>query len=412
MSIRSAVRVLLASCVLAIPAGAEEPDPAAVAKGNNELAFDLYGRLRAKDGNLFFSPYSISSALAMTWAGAKGNTEAVMAKAMRFALPQDKIHAAFGARTTDLNGRVAKGRWNGDPDKGRKAMELVVANSLWAQKGYPFRKDYFERVTKAYGAGLTELDFVADTEGARKTINGWVEDRTNKKIQELLAKGMLTSNTCLVLTNAIYFKAGWAEPFEKAATKEADFHLTGGGTVKVPMMHQTADMGYVAGDGFDVVSMPYLEHQATLVAFVPKKADGFAAMEKTLSEVGVAELLGKLAETNIALGFPRFKTTSAFNLNDALKALGMKDAFDASTADFTGMTEKRELYIGLVIHKAFVDVNEEGTEAAAATAVVMEGKGAPDRPVELVIDRPFVFLIRDSKTGAILFMGRVLNPGS
>ncbi len=388
----------------------EDPGMATVAKGNNELAVDLYQQLRAKDGNLFLSPYSITSALAMCYAGARGNTEAEMAKALHFSLGQDKLHDAMGALTNDLNNRVYEGRWDEDPDKGRKPFELVIANALWGQKGYPFRKEYFDLVGKAYGAGLTELDFSADTEAARQTINGWVEGKTNQRIKDLIAKGLLSPDVRLVLTNAIYFKAAWAEAFRKEATKDEEFHLVGGKSAKVPMMHSSDYYRYLDGDGFHAIDLPYLGEQASMVVLVPKEVDGLAAVEAKLTAAALDGWMGKMNHEMVSLGLPRFKTECEFQLKPQLVSLGMKDAFEYPAADFTGMSETKELFIGLVIHKSFVEVNEEGTEAAAATAVMMEAGGMPPEPVPFTIDRPFLFLIRDAKTGAILFLGRILDP--
>ncbi len=388
----------------------EGPGTATVAKGNNELAVDLYQRLRAGDGNLFLSPYSITSALAMCYAGARGNTEAEMAKALHFSLPQDELHAAMGGLTNDLNNRVYEGYSDHDPDKGSKAFELVIANALWGQKGYPFRKEFFDLVGKAYGAGLTELDFKADTEGARQTINGWVAGKTNQRIKDLIAKGILTPDACLVLTNAIYFKAAWAEPFREEATKDEEFHVAGGESAMVPMMHRTHEFRYLDGDGFQAIELPYLGGQSSMVVLVPKEVDGLAALEAKLMAADLDAWIGKMDGRQISLGMPRFKTECSFQLVPELKALGMKDAFVYPAADFTGMSETKELYIGLVIHKSFVEVNEIGTEAAAATAVLMLKGGMPPEPVPLTIDRPFLFLIRDEKTGAVLFLGRILDP--
>lgn len=407
------IAALVALLTLASTLAAEEnPDMAAVAKGNNEFAVDLYQRLRAQDGNLFLSPYSVTSALAMCWAGARGNTEAEMARALRFPLPQAKLHDAMGALTADLNGRVCEGRWAEDPDKGRKPFELVVANALWSQKGYPFKKEYFDLVGKAYGAGLSELDFATDAEGARKTINDWVEGKTNQRIKDLIAKGSLTPDVRLVLTNAIYFKAAWAEAFREEATKEEEFHLAGGASAKVPMMHRSAHFRYLDGDGFQAIELPYLGDQATMVVLVPKEVDGLAALEAKLTAADLEAWIAKMKPAMIGLGMPRFKTECSFQLAPELKALGMKEAFAWPGADFTGMSETKELYIGMVIHKSFVAVDEKGTEAAAATAVVMRAGGRPPDPVPLTIDRPFLFLIRDAKTGTILFLGRVLDSRS
>ncbi len=386
-----------------------EADVKEISKGNCAFAAELYQQLRTKDGNLFFSPHSISSALGMTWAGARANTEAEMAKALHFGLPQDRLHAAMGALMADLNGRTVEEKWQ-SPDNGRKAFELVVANALWSQKGYAFRKEYFDQVTRDYAAGLTELDFPADVEAARKTINGWVEGKTNQRIKDLIPQGQLTPDVRLVLTNAIYFKAAWAEPFRKEATKDEDFHLADGKTAQVPIMHRADHLLYWDEGTFEAVELPYLGKDVSMEILVPKEAKGLAALEARVTAADLDAWRGNLKSTMVTIGLPRFKTTCAFDLNGELKAMGMKDAFVYPAADFTGMSETRELYIGFVIHKAFVDVNEEGTEAAAATAVGMRAGGRPPEPIRLQIDRPFLFLIRDAKTGSILFMGRILDP--
>lgn len=409
MSTRFAA-MILALCTAGSALADERADMSAVTRGNNELALDLYQRLRVKDGNLFFSPYSITSALAMCYAGARGNTEAEMAKALHFSLPHDRLHGAIGALTKDLNGRVYEGRWEEDPDKGRKPFELVVANSLWSQKGYPFRKEYVDLVGKAYDAALNELDFVRDTEGARQTINRWVEDKTNQRIKDLIPRGALTQDARLVLTNAIYFKAAWKSAFVKEATKEEDFHLADGSTVRVPMMHQGETFRYLADDGFEAIELPYLGEQATMVVLVPTEAKGLPAIEAKLTAATLDAWLGKMRYEMVDLGLPRFQNECSFTLNPELQALGVKEAFVYPAADFTGMSETKELFIALVLHKSFVGVNEEGTEAAAATAVLMEAGGAPAEPLRLTIDRPFLYVIRDTKTGTILFLGRVSDP--
>ena len=381
-----------------------------IVTGNNEFAIDLYHRLSVKGGNLFLSPYSITSALAMCWAGARGNTEAEMAKTLRFPLPQENLHNAMGALTTDLNGRVHEGLWDQDPDRGRKPFELTVANAIWSQKGYPFSRKYCDLVGKVYGAGLTELDFSADAEGARRTINGWVEVKTNRRIKDLIARGMLTPDVRLVLTNAIYFKAAWSEAFRPEDTKEEEFRVASGIAVKVPMMRRTGHFRYLAGDGFQAVELPYLGRQATMVVLMPKEADGLAALEAKLTATDLDAWIAKMDHARVGLGMPRFRTECSFQLAPELQAMGMKDAFAYPKADFTGMSETKELCIGLVIHKTFVDVDEVGTEAAAATAVVMLALGLPSEPIPLTINRPFLFLIRDTKTGTILFLGRIFDP--
>ncbi len=409
--IRSTIlRVAAFALAIAATVAAQDKDEAAVAQANSTFAFDLYARLQAKEGNLFFSPYSISTALAMTWAGARGGTEKEMAASLRFPFPQDRLHVAMAALLGDLNGRVVPKRWDDDPNGGRRALELVVANALWSQKGYPFKKEYLDTVGKAYGAGLEELDFAHEAEAARVRINEWVEGKTNQRIKDLIQKGQLSDASRLVLTNAIYFKAAWKDAFEKQSTKEADFHLAGGGTKKVQMMHEWASLGYLDGGAFEMVEIPYLGDDVAMMVLVPKAAGGLGAVEKELTGEHLKAWEGKIGWEQVALGLPRFQMTCGFELSPELQGLGMKEAFDAAKADFTGMSETKELYIGKVIHKAFVDVNEAGTEAAAATAVVMEAGCAPAEPRKLEIDRPFLFLIHDRKTGSVLFVGRVVDP--
>lgn len=406
------VRALVASCLFGLAAGAEEADQAEIAKGSNAFAFDLYGKLRARDGNLFFSPFSVSSALSMTWAGARENTEAQMAKTLHIGLPQERFHKAAGALLKELNARVMEGSWKNDPDKGQKGFELVVANALWGQVAYPFREEFVEQVSKTWDAGVKGLDFRADTEAARKTINSWVEEKTAKQIADLIPQGGLSADARLVLTNAIYFKARWEMTFKKAKTVEEDFRTAKGSTVKVPMMHATDYRRYYDEGTFEMVELMYQEALARMVVFVPKEHGGLEAMEAKLKATDVEAWVGKLKLTHIDFGFPRFRTTSTFELNSELAALGMKDAFNPSAADLSGISATKELFIGSVIHKAFVSVDENGTEAAAATLVAVYGAGKMKEPLKLQVDRPFVYLIRDEKSGAILFMGRVADPSA
>lgn len=389
-----------------------EQDVREVVKGNDAFALDLYAKLRVEEkGDLFFSPYSVSSALAMTWAGARGETEREMARVLHFTLGQDTLHPAMGALMTDLNGRKMKGRWKRDPDAGKRPYELVVANALWGQQGFPFRKAFLGLTRRSYEAGLNPLDFRADPEAARKRINAWVERKTKDRIKELIAEGMIDKATRLVLTNAIYFKSAWQEPFEKIATKDAPFHLTREKTAPVPTMCQWESMGYLNQGGLQVVSLPYKNRELSMLILIPKQVDGLASVERDLSPANLSRWLSGLKSTLIELRLPKFRITSSFQLRDVLVAMGMRAAFSPGAADFSGMADTRDLFIGAVIHKAFVDVDEKGTEAAAATAVIAQlGGGPPGQPVQVRVDRPFLFLIRDNRTGSILFMGRVTDP--
>lgn len=398
--------VLAVAALAASAAAAAAPDPhaaekAEIARSVNAFAWDLYARLRDEKGNLFFSPYSISSALAMTYAGARGPTADQMAATLR--LPADwragpeRIHAAFGLLSADLN---AQG----------KTYELTVANRLWGQKGYGFLAGFLGLLGEHYGAGLEELDFARDTEGSRKTINTWVEKETKDRIKDLIPRGGVQTLTRLVLTNAIYFKGTWQTPFTKDRTRDADFFAPSG-KVTVPMMGQTKHFRYAQGDGCQTVELPYKGGELAMVVLLPKERGGLAALEKSLSADSLAQRLAALKHENVALALPRFTMTWGALLADRLKAMGMPLAFDMAKADFTAMNGGKEpLGISEVIHKAFVDVNEEGTEAAAATAVLMRVTGMPREPVVFRADHPFLFLIRDLHSGAILFMGRVVDP--
>ena len=374
------------------------PSQAALASSNNAFALDLYARIKAREGNLFFSPYSISSALAMTYAGARGNTATQMAKALHFDLEAAKLHEAFGRLTADLNAA------------GKKAeFELAVANALWVQEGFELLKDYLDLTKSAYGASPHPVDFAKATEAARKTINRWVEEQTRDKIKDLIPKGMLGDMARLVLTNAIYFKGRWASEFAADFTSEQPFTLASGGKVKAPTMHQMGQFPLFAGDGFQALALPYKGNALSMVILLPAKHDGLPVLEKSLSAESLARWLAAMKPQLVAVALPKFKSTTTILLAETLQAMGMTDAFALPPADFSGMTGKKDLFISQVIHKAFVDVNETGTEAAAATAVIMEGGEAP-RPLVFAADHPFIFLIRDNKSGSILFLGRVMDP--
>ncbi len=385
----------------AAAAGAGEPDVDTLVRGNTAFALELYAQLRSADGNLFFSPYSISSALAMTAAGARGETAAQMEKVLHFAPGGGETHAAFEAIQRRLEAVQSKGE-----------LQLAVANSLWPQKDYPFLPEFLALVEARYDAGITPLDFAGDTEGARQTINGWVEEKTREKIRDLIAQGNLDPLTRLVLVNAIYFKGSWASRFDAARTEVADFQVSADSTAKVAMMAQTRKFPYAETDECQVVKLPYAGGDLSMMVVLPREPDGLAALEAQLSPERLAEWTSQLAEREVRVQLPKFKMTwGAAELNGRLKALGMRDAFDGNRADFSGMDGKTDwLYIGLVLHKAFVDVNEEGTEAAAATAVAMRVKSMSRPPVEFRADHPFLFLIQEEETGTILFLGRVADP--
>jgi serpin B len=379
---------------------APEADPKAIVTGNTAFALDLYGKLHGEKDragkNIFLSPYSISTALAMTYAGAKGETETQMAKVMHFDLSQDKLHPAFQALETGYN---APG----------KKYKLQVANSLWGQSGYHFRDEFLKLTKERYNGGFRECDYIKATEDARKTTNAWVEEKTEKKIVELIKKDILSVDTRLVLTNAIYFKGDWAVKFDKKDTVDAPFTLIDAKTVKAPLMHRTGEYGYMADKEFQVLDAPYAGDELAMTVILPKKADGLKTLETGMTPDWLAGCLDKIQKEKVAVYLPRFKTTCEFEMKDTLVSMGMSAAF-GNAADFSGMTGNKDLFISKVVHKAFVDVNEEGTEAAAATAVVMDRKAVAAMPPVFRADRPFLFLIRDAKTGSVLFLGRVMDP--
>ncbi|UCG32286.1 MAG: serpin family protein [Phycisphaerales bacterium] len=375
----------------------EETDLAAVVEGNTVFALDLYDKLRTAEGNLFLSPYSISTALAMTYAGARSETAAQMADVLHFSLDQEELHPAFAALESSL-----------EAASDASGCRLHVANALWGQQGHGFLTEFLALTQEHYGAGFREVDFGRATEQARQTINAWVADQTERKIKELLLQGDVDPSTVLALTNAIYFKGDWASQFDPGATIDAPFRISETEEVVVPMMRQTRKFALYEDDGLDVLELPYVGDRLSMLILLPKKTDGLTAVEESLSRENLRMWLGQSRVQPVQVSLPRFKLETRFDLSNTLQAMGMTDAFSGAAADFSGMTGQRDLFISLVIHEAQVEVNEEGTEAAAATAVVMR-KGP--LPAAFTADHPFCFLIRDKETGSILFLGRVTNPG-
>lgn len=371
------------------------------AGGINALACDLYGRLRTDEGNLFFSPYSLSTALAMTWAGARGATEQEMARTLHFDADQGRLHAAYGQLLERLNA-------GGRPD----AFELDVANRLWGQSGYPILPAFQETVKRFYGADLAPADFRGDADGARGEINAWVAQKTRDRIRDLVPPGILSELTRLVLVNAIYFKGDWARTFETNATTAQPFTLAGGGRADTPMMRQVERFRHAEAGGVQVLELPYKGQALSMIVLLPRAADGLKALEDALTPANLRRWTDALESKRVDVWLPRFTATARFALSKTLGELGMPGAFTPD-ADFSGMTGGQDLYITEVLHQAFVDVNEQGTEAAAATAVVMQELAMRPRelPVEFKADHPFVFLIRDNSSGAVLFLGRLVNPG-
>jgi len=395
---------LLILATLAVALGGDNPmvedteDTGAVVGGNNQFALDLYRQLAARGGNLFLSPFSISTALAMTYGGAEGKTAEEMASVLRFPFGRERLHPAFAA----LMKEVKSGEW--------QDYQLGVANGLWAQRDYAFKEEFKSLVKTNYGAELRELDFAAAAEEARGIINKWVEKQTQGKIVDVIGPHGITPLTKLVLANAIYFRGRWADPFREQATEDAAFRVTPKQEVTVPMMRREKEFQYLETGSFQALRLVYKGGNLSMVVFLPRKVDGLREFEKSLTTDKLAGWLTKLDWREVRVFLPRFRVTSAFTLNEVLSAMGMQQAFDAKAADFSGMTGGKDLFISLVIHKAFVDVDEKGTEAAAATPAMAKPTAAPEQPPVFRADHPFLFAICETRSGTLLFLGRLTDP--
>jgi len=383
----------------------DDTDLTMLVNGNSDFAFDLYQALNKEDDNIFYSPYSISLALAMTYAGARGETEQQMADTLHFVLSQNRLHPAFNSLDIELGQRG-----EGAQGKDGEGFRLNIVNAIWGQKDYEFLTTFLDTLAENYGAGLRLLDFISTPEESRLTINNWVGDQTEGRIENLIPQGLINELTRLVLTNAIYFNAAWQYPFNEDMTGDGPFYLLNGGEVTVPMMRQTESFGYAEGDGYQAVELRYDGGELSMVILLPR-LDQFEAFEGSLDAQQVDGIIGRLEHRQVALAMPQFEFESSFSLRETLAMMGMPVAFSGG-ADFSGMTGNRDLFIADVVHKAFVSVDEAGTEAAAATAVVMQLTAVPETPVEVTVDHPFIFLIRDIETGTILFVGRVVNPSA
>jgi serine protease inhibitor len=375
-------------------------DMQAVVNGNSVFAFDLYQKLRSSEGNLFISPYSISTALAMTCGGARGNTQKQMEKTLRFSLDQEKLHPAFAELQNGLNKLQEAGNF-----------ELHVANSLWPQHDYKFLDEYLSLTKKYYGVSITPVDYsLPAREETRKMINKWVEGKTDDKIKDLIPPGSFNDLTRLVLVNAIYFKGHWAHQFDPVKTEDTTFYVSPLESVKIPMMRQEEEFKYAEFKSLQIVELPYLGENLSMLVLLPRRIEGTEKLEERLSIDNLNFWRNSLQKTKVVVFLPKFTINSGFSLVRPLMAMGMVDAFIPGQANFAGMDGRPDwLFISGVIHQAYVDVNEQGTEAAAATATVGIGGGVAVPPT-FRADRPFLFLIQESKTGSVLFMGRVTDP--
>jgi len=401
-------QAVLASNLARDAAGASASDVGAVAAGDAVFGAEVLALLGAGNGgNMAVSPLSIRLALAMAYAGARGETASQMADVLHYDLPDEALHAAFNALDLALEARNRTVAGEGGAER---RVEISVSNALWGQAGLEVEAAFLDTLATQYGAGLRVVDFAAAVEAARATINAWVAGETNDRIPELIPQGALTPATLLVLTNTVYLFADWALPFDSEATADGPFTRLDGAQVTVPLMHQQLSAGYASGEGWQAVDLGYVGGEVSMLLVLPDagRFDEVAASSGTL----LAEALGALEQTDVQLALPRFEFRTQASLPDTLRALGMVDAFDSGTADFTGILADGGLFISDVIHEVFVAVNEAGTEAAAATAVIL-GRGAPPKePVQLTFDRPFLFWLYDRATGSVLFVGRVLDPSA
>jgi len=380
-------------------------DAEAAAAATNAFGLALYGLAAGADPseNIVMSPTSIALALAMARAGARGATAAEMDAILRD-LGTDEHAAWVAALDAALASRTGRFR-DGAGDE--QDVILRIANAPFGQRDYTFEQAYLDALAQRFAAGLRLVDYIGATEEARSRINAWVADQTEDRIPELIVPGILDSMTRLVLVNAIYLKAAWLTPFFEADTVDADFNRLDGSTVTVPMMHAAIDIPYAAGDGWRAVQLPYVGDALAMLVIVP---DDLATFEAGLDPAALDVVTSALGPANVRLALPRFGIESKLQLGDLLRALGMPTAFDPDAADFSGITKEERLYISDVIHQANIDVDEKGTEAAAATAVILRATSAPADPAVLTVDRPFLFALRDTETGAIVFLGRVADP--
>jgi serpin B len=423
-------RILLLSCILlsailllpscsAIPVNAQaahsdvprdlspkvkDSDLAELVAGNNDFAFALYQQLSSGNENLFYSPYSISTALAITYAGARNRTADQMAQALHYTLPPERLHPAFNRLALELASRAeAEGLNPG------QAFQLSVANALWGQIDFHFEPDFLDLLARNYAAGMRLADFTKDPESVRREINDWVSRETKEKVKDIVPAGVIKDITRLVLANAVYFKAAWQYPFPQDATQPGEFFLADGTVTQASMMHQQADLRSMQGSGYRAVELPYAGGELSMLILLPDE-DQFNFVESRLEAGLLDATVAALQDGEVILTLPKFKFEwEAKKLPEDFTNLGMTDAFSGA-ADFSGMTGKPELFIGAILHKAFVGVDESGTEAAAATVVVMDKATALSSPVDFRVDHPFFFVIRDNPTGTILFLGRVINP--
>lgn len=373
---------------------ADEP-----AEGNTEFAFNLYNELKIKKGNIFFSPYSISSALAMSYQGAKKATESEMAKVLCIKTDKDKLNSGYFSLNKSLSSQ--------------KENILRIANSFWGQTEFGFLEAFVKICEKQYSARIFNVDFKNDKKGSCDKINEWVKLKTENKIDKIIVPDVITNYTRLVLINAIYFRGAWENKFNINNTKEMPFYLTPKKSIKISTMSSTLSLRYMENDIMQTLELPYKGNECSMIIFLPKKGVPLRDVENFLTKETLFKTIGLLRHVNrIIVVIPKFKLTKNYDVKEELFKMGMHKAF-TDDADFSGMTGTKNLYISNIIHKVFFEINEKGSEAAAATAVVHSLiKSAPKLPISFIVDHPFVFIIKENPTNSILFMGRVINPAN
>ena len=379
-------------------------DIEALVAGNNAFAFGLYHQMKRMEGNLIFSPYSISQALAMAYAGARGETASEMAESLHFGLPQSRLHMAMNALDRELESRGA-GILSNRGDK----FKLHIANAMWGQRGHKFLPEFLDMLAENYGAGLRLADFDTSPEKAREAINRWVEGETKGTIREIVPPGGIDPLTKLSLANAIYFEAKWLHEFDVKDTRKEPFYLLDGSSVSVPMMSQTRSFRYGEGEGYGMVELPYVGEEFAMIVILPGKGN-YEGLESELDGERWSEMAAQMEEIEVVLSLPKFEVDSALDLRAPLSEMGMPSTFIPQAADFSGMDGTRDLFIGQIAHKAWISVDEVRTKATAATVYFTIVSAIPRTQVVFRVDRPFLYLILHRPTGSILFMGRVMNP--
>ena len=378
-----------------------------LAQDNTAFALSFYNQIRQANDNIIFSPISLSVALSMAMAGAQSDTQAGMINALSFSLPEAEIYPTLNALLLVINKSEQKSMGDSEGNK----FQLNIANSIWGQAGFTFHQDYLDLLARNFGTGIYTVNFSAQPEQAREAINQWVEDETQEKISDLISPGGINTLTRLVLANAIYFKGSWLHPFNKKETLKAPFYALDGSKLEVDMMHLGGErLAYAHGENYQAVNLPYYSSDFSMTIILPEQG-AFNTFEEDLRAENLYAILNSLTSQRVDFRMPKFDYESTINANDPLISLGMSDAFNPDAANFSGITDEDELYITDVLHKATITVDEEGTEAAAATAVIMGIRSMePGEPISLTIDRPFIYLIQHIPTGSILFFGRVTEP--